>query len=278
MTVPLATICAHIRATLPDCTPASVAAHFALSRFHLSRRFHRETGLPLRDYIAALKIEQGIAALVAQKPVIDSQLDAGHESAATYSHTFRAATGIAPAHYRDQIAAYSAALSAELARSQPRVFAHHAYSPAQHPQAHPLAVRLCGGETRHAVFAGLFPAPIPRGVPILGRALFHCREFRIDAPRRHLLPACLRNPAQPQPAALFPPRPLPARAASRARHLPTARRDTHRPCPAPLRRERPADNRQPAETALRLPAPAQSMTSRPPDAALSCRSLIHNRS
>ena len=96
MTVPLATICAHIRATLPDCTPASVAAHFAMSRFHLSRRFHRETGLPLRDYLAALKIEQGIAALVAQKPVIDSQLDAGHESAATYSHTFRAATGIAP--------------------------------------------------------------------------------------------------------------------------------------------------------------------------------------
>ena len=130
MTVPLATICAHIRATLPDCTPASVAAHFALSRFHLSRRFHRETGLPLRDYIAALKIEHGIAALVAQKPVIDSQLDAGHESAATYSHTFRAATGIAPARYRDKIAAYSAALSAELARPQPRIFTHHAYLPA----------------------------------------------------------------------------------------------------------------------------------------------------
>ncbi len=181
MPVPLADICAHIRATLPDCTPASVAAHFAMSRFHLSRRFHRETGLPLRDYIAALKIEHGIAALVAQKPVIDSQFDAGHESAATYSHTFRAATGIAPARYRDKIAAYSAALSAELARSQPRVVAHHAYSPAQHPQTHPLAVRLCGGETRHAVFAGLFPAPIPRGVPVLGRALFHCREFCIDA-------------------------------------------------------------------------------------------------
>ncbi len=50
MPVPLADICAHIRATLPDYTPASVAAHFALSRFHLSRRFHRETGLPLCDY------------------------------------------------------------------------------------------------------------------------------------------------------------------------------------------------------------------------------------
>ena len=172
MPVPLADICAHIRATLPDCTPASVAAHFAINRFQLSRRFRRETGLPLRDYIAAL---------VAQKPVIDSQLDAGHESAATYSHTFRAATGIAPARYRDKIAAYSAALSAELARPQPRIFTHHAYLPAQHPQAQPLSVRLCGGETRHAVFAGLFPAPIPRGVPVLGRALFHCREFCIDA-------------------------------------------------------------------------------------------------
>ena len=181
MTVPLATICAHIRATLPDCTPASVAAHFALSRFHLSRRFHRETGLPLRDYIAALKIEHGIAALVAQKLVIDSQLDAGHESAATYSHTFRAATGIAPARYRDKIAAYSATLSAELACPQPRTFSYHGYAPQQHPQPRALTVRLRGGEARHVVFAGLFPAPIPRGVPVLGRALFHCREFRIDA-------------------------------------------------------------------------------------------------
>ena len=117
MPVPLADICAHIRATLPDCTPADVAAHFAINRFQLSRRFRRETGLPLRDYIAALKIEHGIAALVAQKPVIDSQLDAGHESAATY-------------RYRDKIAAYSAALSAELARPQPRIFTHHAYLPA----------------------------------------------------------------------------------------------------------------------------------------------------
>ena len=181
MTVPLATICAHIRATLPDCTPADVAAHFAINRFQLSRRFRRETGLSLRDYIAALKIEHGIAALVAQKPVIDSQLDAGHESAATYSHTFRAATGIAPARYRDKIAAYSATLSAELACPQPRTFSYHGYAPQQHPQPRALTVRLRGGEARHVVFAGLFPAPIPRGVPVLGRALFHCREFRIDA-------------------------------------------------------------------------------------------------
>ena len=79
------------------------------------------------------------------------------------------------------IAAYSAALSTELACPQPRTFSYHGYAPQQHPQPRALTVRLRSGEARHAVFAGLFPAPIPRGVPVLGRALFHCREFRIDA-------------------------------------------------------------------------------------------------
>lgn len=102
---------AHIRAQLhQDPTPAQIAAHFGVNRFALSRWFRAETGLSLRDYIAALKIEQGIAPLVQGQPVIASQLEAGHASAATFSHRFRAHTGQSPRDYRAQAATFSATL------------------------------------------------------------------------------------------------------------------------------------------------------------------------
>lgn len=94
---------AHIRAQLhQDPTPAQIAAHFGVNRFALSRWFRAETGLSLRDYIAALKIEQGIAPLVQGQPVIASQLEAGHASAATYAHRFRAHTGQSPQRVRNR--------------------------------------------------------------------------------------------------------------------------------------------------------------------------------
>ena len=55
----LAEISAYIRSHLHhNPTPAEIAAHFGISRFALSRRFRAGTGLSLREYLAALKIEQ----------------------------------------------------------------------------------------------------------------------------------------------------------------------------------------------------------------------------
>ncbi|RMW94770.1 AraC family transcriptional regulator [Allofranklinella schreckenbergeri] len=192
---------AHIRAQLhQDPTPAQIAAHFGVNRFALSRWFRAETGLSLRDYIAALKIEQGIAPLVQGQPVIASQLEAGHASAATYAHRFRAHTGQSPRDYRAQAATFSATLRQALHDGRARVLPYHGFDPAAHPQTHALSVEIQGEGLAPLVFVGLFAEPIPRGVPVLGRALFHTRRFVIDHipdGRYHLLGCEMRPSLNP---------------------------------------------------------------------------------
>ncbi|WP_238947356.1 helix-turn-helix transcriptional regulator [Vandammella animalimorsus] len=176
------TLTAHIRAQLhQDPTPAQIAAHFGVNRFALSRWFRAETGLSLRDYIAALKIEQGIAALVQGRPVIESQQEAGHASAATFSHRFRAHTGLAPSDYRQLASELHQHLCIELGKPQSRTVIRPENLLASHP--HTLTVHIEAASAHGVVFAGLFPEPIPRGMPVRGAALFGTRQFQMkDVP------------------------------------------------------------------------------------------------
>ncbi|MDO4777277.1 MAG: AraC family transcriptional regulator [Cardiobacteriaceae bacterium] len=170
---------AHIRAHLDDNpTPASIAAHFGMNRFHLSRWFRQHAHIPLRDYIAALKIEQGIAPLVDQQSIITAQQESGHQSAATFTHRFRHATGITPRDYRKQMPAYQQLLESELEQHGGRTIP---YRRVPVHDGHPLHVRVSGSDAR-LVFAGLFPEPVPRGVPLAGAALFDRKTFTIPAP------------------------------------------------------------------------------------------------
>ncbi|MDO5055958.1 MAG: AraC family transcriptional regulator [Lautropia sp.] len=183
MSITLEALTAHIRAELHNNpTPAQLAAHFGISRFALSRWFRQCTGLSLRDYIAALKIEQGIGPLVSGESIISSQLEAGHASAATYSHRFRLHTGQTPRDYRAQAGRLGRTMTEQLADARARVLMHHSFDPVLHPQPQALTVHVEGGSSpRHVVFAGLFHEPIPRGVPVVGAALFGQRAFVIDA-------------------------------------------------------------------------------------------------
>lgn len=173
-------VTAHIRACLKDNpTPADIAAHFGYSRFYLSRWFHFQTGISMRDYIAALKIEQGIEPLVEGKSIIESQLEAGHTSAGTYSRRFHLHTGQTPRDYRNQAAAVSRIFNEQVSDHTSRALPHYSFEPEKHLQPHPLNISISGSNPHSVVFAGLFPEPIPRGVPIVGNALFHTRSFSI---------------------------------------------------------------------------------------------------
>ncbi|MDO5091247.1 MAG: helix-turn-helix transcriptional regulator [Cardiobacteriaceae bacterium] len=171
---------AHIRAELAaqrDITPAGIAAHFGVNRYTLSRWFRRHAHMRLADYLAALKIEQGIAPLIARQSVIDAQQQSGHQSAATFAHRFRHATGITPRDYRAQSDAYRQLLDAELAHDSGRIIP---YRRVPVGDGHPLHVHIHGSNAR-LVFAGLFPEPVPRGVPLAGAALFARKRFTIAA-------------------------------------------------------------------------------------------------
>ncbi|MDO4232743.1 MAG: helix-turn-helix transcriptional regulator [Lautropia sp.] len=173
----------HIDGGLSDNGPSlgEIAAHFGVNRFWLSRWFPAQTGLSLREYVAALRIEKGIGPLVEQKNIIMAQLEAGHASAATFSHRFRAHTGIAPRDYRAQAAVARELLDAELGDPHPRALLHSEPYPKACCQPHALQVEVEGASPGVVVFAGLFAQPIPRGRPVVGRALFRTRSFVIDA-------------------------------------------------------------------------------------------------
>lgn len=171
-------IAAYIRANLHNNpTPAAIAAHFRINRFALSRWFRRHAHLTLRDYIAALKIEQGIAPLVTQEPVIDAQQHSGHQSAATFTHRFRHATGLSPRDYRSHARKYRQLLNHELGQHGGRVIPYSRV-PGENHSAPPLHIRISGSDAR-LFFAGLFAEPLPRGIPLRGAALFDCHDFTI---------------------------------------------------------------------------------------------------
>ena len=156
----LDTIAAYIRARLPEPpTPGEIAAHFGISRFALSRMFRAETGLSLREYIAALKIEQGIPALVAGESIIDSQLESGHASAATFSHRFRKHTGLAPRDYRREALALGSTIEEEMGNPRSRAISYRRFSNEQYRLPHPLDVHIEGRSARGVVFLGLYAEP-----------------------------------------------------------------------------------------------------------------------
>lgn len=169
----LAEIGAYIRSHLhQNPTPAEIAAHFGISRFVLSRRFRAETGLSLREYLAALKIEQGIEPLVAGDSIIDSQLEAGHASSGTFSRLFRRHTGFSPREYRRQTAEFTQTLEGELADSRLNAVPYRRFRGKTHRLPYPVEICIENRSPRGVVFVGLYHEPIPRGAPAQGWAVF----------------------------------------------------------------------------------------------------------
>lgn len=171
--LPLNEISDYIRANLHlNPTPAEIAGHFGISRFALSRRFRAETGLSLREYLAALKIEQSIANLVAGGSIINAQLDAGHASAGTFSRLFRYHTGLSPRDYRNRSGEFARALEGELADRNRRAIAYRRFEPPACRLAHPITLNISGQSPHGVVFVGLFAEPVPRNTPVQGWAVF----------------------------------------------------------------------------------------------------------
>lgn len=159
-----------------------LAARAHLSRFHLSRVLKEQLGFPLRDFLAAARVDRGIDVLLDGHEVTRSQVEAGHDSASSYHRAFVRHTGMAPSRYRAQMGA----LAAYLMRHQDEggtelVALHRAFRPEDHPQAHPLTLRVEGSVPRGALFAALHPEPIVRGEPLLGIAMLGTAEHQVNA-------------------------------------------------------------------------------------------------
>lgn len=161
---------------------AQLAARAHLSRFHLSRLLKEQLGFPLRDFLAAARVDRGIDVLLDGHEVTRSQVEAGHGSASSYHRAFVRHTGMAPSHYRAQMGA----LAAHLMRHQDEggaelVALHRTFRPEDHPQVHALTLRVEGAAPKGALFAALHPEPLVRGEPLLGIAMLGTAEHEVAA-------------------------------------------------------------------------------------------------
>ena len=82
-------------------TLSDVAREASLSRFHFCRLFHRETGLPFRQYLQELRVRRARALLAdAGLTVTEVAYAAGFNDLSHFDKVFRRVTGVPPSGYR----------------------------------------------------------------------------------------------------------------------------------------------------------------------------------
>lgn len=162
----------------PSLEQLAATAHF--SRFHLSRLLRDHLGFPLRDFLAALRVERGIGAIVEGHDVIRSQIEAGHESASSFTKSFSRHTGLAPSRYRAQLRFLASYLMRHMDRDDPLVALYRGFPEGEHRQEPALTVRVDGARLGSALFVALNSSPILQGAPDLGFALLGTHTFVVD--------------------------------------------------------------------------------------------------
>lgn len=158
-----------------------LAENAHLSRFHLSRLLKEHLGFPLRDFLAAARVDRGIDVLVEGHSVTRSQVEAGHDSASSYTRAFAKHTGMAPSAYRSRLGSLAAHLMRHQDDEAPLVVLHRGFRAEDHPQRHALTVRVEGAAERGALFVALHPDPLVKGKPLLGVALLGTHEIDVTA-------------------------------------------------------------------------------------------------
>ncbi|ALS02612.1 hypothetical protein ATZ33_14880 [Enterococcus silesiacus] len=148
-----------------------VAAHFGYSKSHFSREFKKATGLSPNEYLASLKIEQSIDTLTQGHSVIESQLDAGHQSPGTFTTTFTKNTGLSPRVYAKGMSDLF-----ELSKKHEHIdkdsdslyYRNPAFEIKKSPYF--LTVYIDAPEDfKGLIFSGLFLKPNPNHLPVMGR-------------------------------------------------------------------------------------------------------------
>lgn len=166
----------------PNSSAKAIADEFGYSQFHFSRLFKQQMGVSLREYLSAIKVERSTKALAQHHSVIDSQLEAGYESAGTFSNTFKRFAGISPKQHTTRIMTWVQQLSQLHKDSLSNNILYMPYHAAHHPQAHPLDIRIHARTCADSLlFLALFPQALPKGIPSLGICLPKQNHYAIHA-------------------------------------------------------------------------------------------------
>ncbi|WP_053367842.1 helix-turn-helix domain-containing protein [Bacillus sp. FJAT-27245] len=151
-----------------------LASHVSYSPYHFSRMFKEETGLPPLYFVSSMRLQRAKELLLnTNLSVRDIGLEIGQQSLGTFTTRFTKSVGVTPAHFRntreeaENLLHTLEQLDGKTKRQQ---FANS-----------PLSVKgtvSSNEEFEGVILAGLFPKPIPEGLPLYGTLLFSLGDFQ----------------------------------------------------------------------------------------------------
>lgn len=167
-------VIAYIHQNIDEPLPlARLASHVAYSPYHFTRIFKERMGLSPLYYVSSLRLQKAKDLLLrTDMSVRDIGLEIGQQSLGTFSTRFTERVGMTPTEFRN---------SAQQAEEHFRSLQKLNDWKMLYPTAHSFG-RIEG--TIHAmrpfegvILIGLFPKPIPEGLPLYGTLLSSLGDF-----------------------------------------------------------------------------------------------------
>lgn len=167
-------VIAYIHANLYEPLPlARLAGHVAYSPYHFIRLFKERMGLSPMYYVSALRLQKAKDLLLnTNLSVRDIGLEIGQQSLGTFTTRFTERVGMTPSQFRN-----STVLADSHLRSLQQLGdwrAAHAF-PHQHGRVYGTVQAASPFEG--IILIGLFPKPIPEGLPLYGTLLSSLGDF-----------------------------------------------------------------------------------------------------
>lgn len=170
------------RSQLEQSSLSEVAENLGYSRWYFSRLFKQATGVTWREYQSVLKINHAIKTLADNDVVINAQLEAGYESAGTFSNVFKRYTGITPQAYRQTLTTFSQQLPAVVESSKAKAIPYQFFDEQMHKQEYPLDIIINGKNSAKSVlFLAFFEQPIAKGTPAFAVCLIKRQWFALTS-------------------------------------------------------------------------------------------------
>lgn len=167
-------VIAYIHQNLHDPLPLSrLAGYAAYSPFHFTRIFKERTGLPPLYYVSALRLQKAKDLLLRTNLSIrDIGLEIGQQSLGTFTTRFTERVGVRPSDFRNQAQQTEHHLS-----SLRRLDDWRTPGLASNPYARIEGSLRAAVPFDGFVLVGLFPRPIPEGLPLYGTLVSSLGDF-----------------------------------------------------------------------------------------------------
>ncbi|MCT1902593.1 helix-turn-helix domain-containing protein [Oceanobacillus sojae] len=153
---------------------STLAKEAAYSPYHFSRMFKRQVGTSPMYFISSLRLQLAKKLLLDTAfPIRDIGLEVGQQSLGTFTTRFTNSIGMSPASFR------------ATRQHSEEYMTHLKQKRSENTIVNASSFQQLSGsiQTEEAfngiIFAGLFPKPIPEGLPVRGTLLMHSDSFHI---------------------------------------------------------------------------------------------------